>query len=131
MNISKIIATGIVSFLALIGSTAFAQANQKDVTVIELTQTTGQFETQNLALKPGKYQFRVVNQNVEKDLGFVIQKKGDAKKDVMKTAVKNSFTTALVKKGEAQYTGVVTLTAGEYVYSCPLNPTPHYQISVK
>lgn len=130
MNISKIIATGFVSFLALIGSTLFAQTNHTDVTVIELTQTTGQFETQKLALKPGKYQFRVVNQDVEKDLGFVIQKKTDAGKDVRKTALENSFTSALIQKGEAQYTGVVTLSAGEYVYSCPLNPTPHYQITV-
>lgn len=110
---------------------ANAQSADKDVTIIELTQTTNQFLTQNLSLKPGKYQFRVVNKDVEKDLGFVIQKAADKKGDVMKTAVPNSFTTAMVKKGEAQYTGVVDLKAGEYVYSCPLNPTPHYAISVK
>jgi hypothetical protein len=110
---------------------ANAQSTDKDVTIIELTQTANQFLTQNLSLKPGKYQFRVVNKDVEKDLGFVIQKAADKKGDVMKTAVPNSFTTAMVKKGEAQYTGVVELKAGEYVYSCPLNPTPHYAISVK
>ena len=49
----------------------------------------------------------------------------------MKTAVPNSFTSAYIKKGEAQYTGVVELTAGEFVYSCLLNPTPHYSIMVK
>lgn len=108
-----------------------AQTSDKDVTIIELTQTKDQFLTQNLNLKPGKYQFRVVNKDVNKDLGFVIQKATDQKGDVMKTAVTNSFTTALVKKGEAQYTGIVDLKAGEYVYSCPLNPTPHYAISVK
>lgn len=121
-----------VVIAALFGANnANAQTAEKDVTIIELTQTANQFLTQNLSLKPGKYQFRIVNKDVEKDLGFVIQKAADQKGDVMKTAIPNSFTTALVKKGEAQYTGVVELKAGEYVYSCPLNPTPHYVISVK
>lgn len=108
-----------------------AQTMEKNVTIIELIQTEGQFETQELNLKPGKYQFRVVNKNVVKDLGFVIQNEADKNADVMKTAVENSFTTAYVKKGEAGYTGIVELKAGSYVYSCPLNPTPHYKITVE
>jgi ABC-type proline/glycine betaine transport system substrate-binding protein len=111
--------------------TAHAQSTDKNVTIIEITQTAGEISTQILNLKPGKYQFRVVNKNVNKDLGFVIQKAEDAKGDFMKTAIPNSFTTALIKKGEAQYTGIVELKEGEYVYSCPLNPTPHYTLSVK
>lgn len=107
-----------------------AQTTNTDVTVIELTQIANEFSTKTLNLKPGKYQFRVVNKDVDKDLGFVIQKAADKQGDVMKTAVDNSFTTALVKKGEFQYTGVVELKKGEYVYSCPLNPTPHYTLSV-
>ena len=121
----------VLSGLLFAGQAVNAQTLEKDVTIIELIQTTGQFETQLLNLTPGKYQFRVVNKNVDKDLGFVIQNEKDKEKDVMKTAVKNSFTTAYVKKGEAQYTGVVELKKGEYVYSCPLNPTPHYSIIVK
>lgn len=112
-------------------NTVTAQTTEKNVTIIEVTQTAGEISTQTLNLKPGKYQFRVVNKNVDKDLGFVIQKAEDAKADVMKTAIPNSFTTSLVKKGEVQYTGVVELKSGEYVYSCPLNPTPHYTLSVK
>lgn len=108
-----------------------AQTHDKDVTVIELTQVEGAFETEHLNLKPGKYQFRIVNKNVDKELGFLIQKAEDAQKDPMKSAVENSFSTSLIKKGGAEYTGVVDLTAGSYVYSCPLNPTPHYQITVK
>lgn len=128
----SIFAFALVVVAALFGSNAVtAQTTENNVTVIEVTQTAGEISTQNLNLKPGKYQFRVVNKNVNKDLGFVIQKAEDAKGDVMKTAVPNSFTTALVKKGEVQYTGVVELKAGEYVYSCPLNPTPHYKLSVK
>ena len=108
-----------------------AQTMEKNVTIIELIQTEGQFETQELNLTTGKYQFRVVNKNVDKDLGFIIQKEEDKDADVMKSAVTNSFTTAYVKKGEVQYTGVVELKAGNYVYSCPLNPTPHYKLIVK
>lgn len=102
-----------------------------NVTVIELKQVEGKFTTENLNLKPGKYQFRVVNDGVQKDLGFLIQAKKDAAADPMKTALENSMTTSLIKNGSAQYTGVVTLGAGEYVYSCPLNPTPKYSITVK
>ena len=115
----------------LISSTVSAQTTDKDVIIIELTQTVSKFDITKLNLKPGKYQFRIVNKDVDKDLGFVIQKAENKAKDVMKTAVPNSFTTALVKKGEFQYTGVVELKKGEYVYSCPLNPTPHYTLNVK
>ncbi len=108
-----------------------AQTMETDVTIIELIQTEGQFETQKLKLIAGKYQFRVVNRNVDKDLGFVIQKKEDKNADVMKTAIPNSFTTAYVKKNAVEYTGIVELKKGSYVYSCPLNPTPHYKIIVK
>ena len=104
---------------------------EKDVTIIELIQTEGQFETQELNLKPGKYQFRVVNKNVDKDLGFVIQKETDKNGDVMESAIPNSFTTAYVEKGKTEYTGIVELEKGSYVYSCPLNPTPHYKLNVE
>jgi len=90
------------------------------VTVIELTQTPGEFNTPELNLKPGKYQFRIVNQSVDKEVGFVIQADADKAKDFKTTAVSNSFTTALVKKGDAQYTGIIDLSEGEYVYSCPI-----------
>lgn len=127
-----ILAIALLALTALFSTnTVNAQTTDKDVIIIELTQTTGEFFTKELTLKPGKYQFRVVNQNVDKDLGFVIQKAEDAKGDVMETAVHNSFTTALVKKGEVQYTGIVALEKGKYVYSCPLNPTPHYTIMVE
>lgn len=125
-----ILVFGLVSILS---SLSFAQAQNmdKEVTVIELTQTPNQFTTQSLSLKPGKYQFKVTNQNVDKELGFVIQKESEKSMDVMKTAIPNSFTTKPIKKGETQLTGIVELKAGTYVYSCPLNPTPHYTISVK
>lgn len=133
MKKAKLLVAGVmVLCFAILNSTnLYAQSKEKAVTVIELSQTPGEFTTKELTLKPGQYQFKVKNQNVDKDLGFVIQKASDKDADVMKTAVPNSFTTQLVKKGETQMTGVVTLEKGEYVYSCPLNPTPHYKITVK
>ena len=110
---------------------SFAQSKEQKVTVIDLSQTTNEFNVKGLQLKPGKYQFKVTNLDVNKELGFVIQKASDKNMDVMKTALENSFTTALIKKGDTQLTGVVELKEGEYVYSCPLNPTPHYTINVK
>lgn len=127
----KVVSVLTIICALFINQTVKAQTMEKDVTIIELIQTEGQFETQELNLTAGKYQFRVVNKNVDKDLGFVIQKEEDKDVDVMKSAVPNSFTTAYVKKGEVQYTGVVELKDGNYVYSCPLNPTPHYKIIVK
>lgn len=104
---------------------------KKDVMVIELTQVEGKFTTESLNLKPGNYQFRVVNDGVSKDVGFLIQAAKDANADPMKTAVENSFTKTLVSNGSSAYTGVVDLPAGEYIYYCPLNPTPKYSITVK
>lgn len=117
--------------IAFSGSSVFGQNPEKGVTVIELTQVEGQFQTQELNLKPGKYQFRVVNKSVDHEVGFVIQKASDKDGDLMETAVENSFTSEHVKMGDAQYTGIVELQKGKYVYSCPLNPTPHYTIAVK
>lgn len=127
----KIISVFTVVCVLFINQSLKAQTMEKNVTIIELIQTEGQFETQELHLTAGKYQFRVVNKNVDKDLGFVIQKEEDKNSDLMKTAIPTSFTTAYVKKGDVQYTGIVELKKGSYVYSCPLNPTPHYKLTVK
>ena len=117
--------------LFLFTTTSSAQTSENDVTIIELTQKPGQFVTQELNLKPGKYQFKIVNDGVDKEVGFVIQKSTDKGSDVMKNHVPNSFTTALVKKGDTEYTGIVNLTKGSYNYLCPLNPTPHDSINVE
>lgn len=125
----NLFSTTLLILLALTMNNLFAQSS--DTVVIELVQTTGKFETTSLNLKPGLYQFKVKNDGVDKDLGFVIQKEEDKDKDVMRTAVPNSFTTNYIKKGKTESTGVVELKEGNYVFSCPLNPTPQYQIIVK
>ncbi len=105
--------------------------SHSDISVIELAQVDGAFTTESLTLKPGKYQFKVTNTEVNHEVGFVIQKAADKDGDVMKTAVENSFAQNMIAKGKTESTGIVELKAGEYVYSCPLNPTPKYTITVK
>ncbi len=95
-------------------------------TVINLSQTPGQYETTELNLAAGTYIFAVTNENVEKELGFYLTPTSDAK-----AQVPNSGLESLVGKGQTARTGTVTLTPGTYQYSCPLNPTPHYTITVK
>ena len=101
------------------------------VTVIQLTQSPSEFNIKGLTLSPGQYRFEVTNGSVDHEVGFVIQKASDKDGDLMATAIKSAFTTSTVAPGATQSSGVVTLTPGEYVYSCPMNPTPHYNITVK
>jgi len=98
-------------------------ADKAAPTVIQLSQTPGEYETKLLNLTPGDYIFEVTNTNVDKDLGFYLQ-------DATEAQVTNSGLEALVGQGETSRTGVVTLTEGTYEYSCPLNPTPHYTVNV-
>ena len=102
-----------------------------EVTVVDLTQTPGAFTTEHLDLAPGQYRFRVTNASVDHEVGFFIQRAADKDGAPGETAVENSFTESAIATGETSQTGVVTLAPGEYVYSCPLNPTPHYTITVK
>lgn len=92
--------------------------------VIELSQVTGEYVEGELTLAPGQYIFEVTNTEVDKGLGFYLQAADDSQ-------VANSGLKALANKGETQRSGLVTLTAGTYQYSCPLNPTPHYTVTVK
>jgi len=131
------------------------QAANDSVSVIELTQTGCQFlepegidhefktrrardcETINkktskkrlkaakpLELKAGEYRFRVFNKNVPYELGFWLRGTGFGRVTLPSTSGGG------IKTGQYQdYT--ITLKAGEYVYSCPLNPTPDYPLIVR
>lgn len=118
--------------LALVFATGYLSAQSQDndiiegVTLIKLAQVPGEYETTELNLPPGKYIFEVVNKNVDKGLGFWL-----TPTDNPKAQVTNSGLSKLVGKGEVARTGLVELSAGEYQYSCPLNPTPHYSIHVQ
>ena len=133
-------------------SAAFAAA---PATVINLTQTACQFvETENdvdhgfrstkkadckvinaksgadrlaranvLEIKPGKYIFRVTNKDVPYDLGFWLRGKGLGRITLPSVAGGD-----LAPGTTQDY--AVELKGGEYIYSCPLNPTPKYRLVV-
>lgn len=92
--------------------------------LITLAQRPGVYTTEGLTLAAGEYVFEIVNENVAKPVGFYLQAADDSQ-------VENSGLSAVLKEGETGRTGTVTLTPGTYRYSCPLNPTPHYVITVK
>ncbi len=77
-----------------------------------------------LELKPGKYIFRVTNKNVPYTLGFWLRGKGLGR--VTLPSVSGGGLAAGTTKDYA-----IELKEGEYLYSCPLNPTPDYRLVVK
>ena len=82
-----------------------------------------------LRLKPGDYVFRVTNRNVPYELGFWLRSKGYDWRNPLHKLTKTSVSGGGLRKGKSQ-DYEVTLKAGEYVYSCPLNTTPDYRLVV-
>lgn len=95
---------------------------------IKLIQTAGEFKTKSLMLDAGQYQFEIANMGVDHEVGFVLAPKG---KTDAANHIKEAYVTAPVKNGSSSMTQVVSLTPGEYVYFCPLNPTAEYSLTVK
>jgi len=118
-----------VIFASLSLSIAAQSAPQKvveGVSIVQLAQTEGVYETTSLTLAAGQYMFEVTNKDVAKPLGFYLTPQGMGDKQIP-----NSGLNALVDKGQTSTTGIVKLEPGVYNYSCPLNPTPHYTLTVK
>jgi len=101
-------------------------ADHAEPTVIKLSQTPGAYTTQSLDLKPGAYIFEITNENVDHPVAFFLTTTDDTK-----TPVKNSMLDGGVVQGNSAQSGVVHLTAGNYKYSCPMNSTPQYNLTVK
>ena len=78
-----------------------------------------------LELKPGKYIFRVANKNVPYELGFWLR--GDSLLDRARLPRDSGGGLATGKTQDYE----IELKPGNYVYSCPLNPTPDYRLVVK
>ena len=76
-----------------------------------------------LKLKAGEYTFHVINKDVPYVLGFWLRGAGLARLTLPSTSGGGIET-----GGYKDYT--IKLKAGEYVYSCPLNPTPDYKLIV-
>ncbi|MHA7841769.1 MAG: plastocyanin/azurin family copper-binding protein [Winogradskyella sp.] len=102
----------------------------KKASVVTLEQTDGEFTIKSLSLKEGSYIFNIANNNVGHDVGFVLVKKGE---DVSNpdNHIKSAYVTKAVKNNSSEKTNITVLSKGEYVYFCPLNPTPQYNLVVK
>lgn len=101
--------------------------NGQIVNQISLEQTPGKFTTESIIVAPGDYQFEIVNNGVDHEVGFVLAPKG---KTDQAHHIKNAYVKETVKNGSTSTSNVVSLTAGEYVYFCPLNPTEQYSLTV-
>lgn len=111
-----------IILLSAFASTAMGQVNK-----ISLTQTTGEFTIKSLTLSPGDYQFEIINNGVDHEVGFVLAPKG---KTDQANHIKEAYVTSTVKNGSSSMTQNVSLSPGEYVYFCPLNPTEEYELIV-
>lgn len=113
----------LVAFLTVFAFTTSAQ----DKTV-SLEQTNGEFTQKSLTLSEGDYFFEITNNSVDHEVGFVLAPKGKTDES---NHLKAAYVTQLVKTNSKSKTNKVTLTKGEYVYFCPLNPTPQYTLIVE
>ena len=78
-----------------------------------------------LTLKPGTYIFRVTNRDVPYSLGFWVRGEGLIGRATLPSTSGGGLAQGVTKDYK------IELTEGEYLYSCPLNPTPDYRLSVK
>lgn len=81
-------------------------------------------------LKPGKYVFRVSNVDVPYDLGFWLREHDYELGNPLHKLTKTSVSGGGLSTGTTRDYDV-ELEPGEYLYSCPLNPTPDYRIVVE
>lgn len=81
-------------------------------------------EAKVLRLKPGKYVFKVTNENVPYPLGFWVRGDGILNRARLPSVSGGGLTIGKSRDYE------IDLKPGEYVYSCPLNPTPDYKLVV-
>ncbi|MFL1897251.1 cupredoxin domain-containing protein [Aquimarina sp. 2-A2] len=118
----------VTAVLFLVVTLVSGQALAQEVKTIKLVQTEGEFETKTLTLNEGTYVFEVSNQGVDHALGFVLAPKG---KTDQANHIQNAYVQKTIVDGETSTSKEVTLRKGEYVYFCPLNPTPEYTLIVK
>lgn len=103
---------------------------EEEIKLIQLNQIPGEFTNGDLTLEAGTYKFEVQNSGVDHEVGLVLAPKSDEITEA--DHIQNAYVTQVVKDGEVQECkGEVTLEKGEYVYFCPLNPTPQYTITVE
>ncbi|MFQ5471104.1 MAG: hypothetical protein ACE5EH_12545 [Gammaproteobacteria bacterium] len=88
------------------------------------TQDARLKRAKTLRLKPGDYVFRVTNKNVSYELGFYLR----AANLLNRLSLPSVSGGGLLTGKTRDYP--VKLIAGQYAFSCPLNPTPDYRLIV-
>ncbi|WP_282042431.1 cupredoxin domain-containing protein [Winogradskyella flava] len=107
-----------------------AMMKDSKATIVSLEQTKGEFTQKEITLKKGDYIFEISNSNVGHQVGFVLVPKGkDASKP--ENHIKTAYVTKAVENNSKETSNVTSLKKGEYVYFCPLNPTPQYTLTVE
>ena len=82
-------------------------------------------EAKPLELRPGRYVFRVANRDVPYELGFWVRGESLIDRARLPSVSGGGLTT-----GKTQ-DYAIELKPGNYVFSCPLNPTPDYRLVVR
>ncbi|WCO01523.1 cupredoxin domain-containing protein [Psychroserpens ponticola] len=94
-------------------------------TVISLEQTKGEFTQKEITLEAGAYVFEIENNNVGHQVGFVLAPKSNPD-----AHIKTAYVTKAVDNNSKETSNITNLEKGEYVYFCPMNPTPQYTLIV-
>lgn len=81
-------------------------------------------QARTLELEPGRYIFRVTNRDVPYELGFWLRGAGLLDRALLPSVSGGGLVTGASQDYE------IELEAGEYLYSCPLNTTPDYYLTV-
>lgn len=95
-------------------------------TVVALEQTKGEFTQKEVTLEAGAYIFEISNNDVGHQVGFVLAPKSNPD-----AHIKTAYVTKAVENNSTETSNVTTLEKGEYIYFCPMNPTPQYTLIVK
>ena len=115
----------LIAIVVIVLGFAF-NTNAQEVKTVSLEQTKGEFTQKQITLSEGTYIFEIANNEVGHNIGFVL-----APKSNVKAHIKNAYVTAQVENNTKQTSNKVVLKKGEYVYFCPLNPTPQYTLIVE
>ncbi len=108
----------------------FTTAEKADCDAInERTGAARLVAAEVLTLRPGTYVFRVTNLDVPYELGFWLREEDYNWKNPLHQLTKVSVSGGGLVMGATQ-DYEVELEPGEYLYSCPLNPTPVYRLVV-
>ncbi len=128
MTTMKNLVAGLFLIVVSFSVSAQDKVSNKAIKTVSLEQTNGEFTQKAITLSEGTYVFEIANSGVDHEVGFVLAPKG---KTDAANHIKDAYVTKTVATNTKQISNEVTLTKGEYVYFCPMNPTPQYHLIVE